>query len=100
MYSVELKNCNSILNGAISIEPNKLNVKYGINGTGKTTISKAMKLFNDTEKLQDLKSYFATEPASVSISPSLNNILVFDEDFVSNVVFKENEVIENSFECF
>ena len=100
MYSVELKNCNSILNGAISIEPNKLNVKYGINGTGKTTISKAMKFSKDTEKLQDLKSYFSTEPASVSISPSLNNILVFDEDFVSDVVFKENEVIENSFEVF
>lgn len=40
MYSVELNNCKSILNGAISIEPNTLNVKYGINGTGKTTISK------------------------------------------------------------
>lgn len=100
MYRVELKNCNSILNGEIAIEPNKLNVKYGINGTGKTTISKAMKLSNDAEKLQDLKSYFATEPASISIAPSLNSILVFDEDFVSKVVFRENEVIENSFEVF
>lgn len=100
MYRVELKNCNSILEGEIEIEPNKLNVKYGINGTGKTTIAKAMKLSNDTEKLQELKSYFAKDPASVLISPALNNILVFDEDFVSKVVFKENEVIENSFEVF
>ena len=100
MYKVELNNCNSILKGEIHIEANKLNVKYGINGTGKTTISKALKLADDIDKLQELKSYFSDDLATITISPSLNNILVFDEDFVNKVVFKENEVIENSFEVF
>ena len=36
MYSVSIHNCNNIREGYIGIEPNKLNIKYGINGTGKT----------------------------------------------------------------
>lgn len=42
MYHVEIKNCNNILNGNINVEKDKLNIKYGINGTGKTTIAKAI----------------------------------------------------------
>lgn len=100
MYQVKLKNCNSIAEGEIQIEPDKLNVKYGINGTGKTTIAKALKASEDNEELQELKSYFATDPANVSITPAFSKILVFDEEFVNQVVFKEDEVIENSFEVF
>lgn len=39
---IEIKNCNSIDYANISIKENTLNIKYGINGTGKTTISKAI----------------------------------------------------------
>jgi len=44
MYHVEVKNCNSILTGNIKVEEGKLNIKYGINGTGKTTIAKAIEV--------------------------------------------------------
>ena len=98
MYQIKLKNCNSIKEGKIQIEANKLNIKYGINGTGKTTIAKALKLHDND--LQELKSYFSSEPASVSIQPQFNKIIVFDEDFVNQIVFKEDEVIGNSFEVF
>ena len=100
MYHVEVKNCNSILNGNIKVEEGKLNIKYGINGTGKTTIAKAIKEANNPEKLQELKSYFAENPAGVTMNPSFEKVLVFNEEFVENVVFKEDEVIENSFEVF
>lgn len=100
MYNVSIKNCNSIANGEIRIEEGKLNIKYGINGTGKTTIAKALEYYNDNDKLQSLKSYFAEDPAQISITPTYNKVLVFNEDFVNQVVFKENEVIENSFEVF
>lgn len=43
MYNISIYNCNNIREGNIDIEPNKLNIKYGINGTGKTTIAKAIK---------------------------------------------------------
>lgn len=54
MYHVEVKNCNSILTGNIKVEEGKLNIKYGINGTGKTTIAKAIEVANNPEKLQEL----------------------------------------------
>lgn len=100
MYFVDIKNCNNITEGSIQIAKNKINIKYGINGTGKTTMSKAIKLSNDINALQELKTYASENDATVSVSPKLEHILVFDEKFVENVVFKEDEVIENSFEVF
>lgn len=100
MYHVEVKNCNSILTGNIKVEEGKLNIKYGINGTGKTTIAKAIEVADNPEKLQELKSYFAEDPASVTMNPPFEKVLVFNEEFVDKVVFKEDEVIENSFEVF
>ena len=41
---IVIKNCNNIVNGTIKIVKGCLNVKYGINGTGKSTIAKAIKL--------------------------------------------------------
>lgn len=88
------------MRGDIQIAKSKLNIKYGINGTGKTTISKAIASANDENGLQVLRSYSSEEKAYVSVLPQLHNILVFDEEFVNNVVFREDEVIENSFEVF
>lgn len=100
MYQIDIKYCNNIKSGSIQIEPNKLNIKYGINGTGKTTLAKAVQYSKDDKMLQTLKSYFADEDASVLVTPSFDNILVFDEQFVNQVVFKEDKVIENTFEIF
>ena len=50
---VIIKNCNSIDNASISILPNQLNIKYGINGTGKSSIAKAVEL---TVKNEDLSA--------------------------------------------
>lgn len=100
MYEVELKNCNNIRHGKIRLERNKLNIKYGINGTGKTTLSRAINYAGDDDQLQLLRSYTSVEPAQIEITPSCPNVMIFNEDFVNNVVFKEGEVIENSFEVF
>ena len=40
---VIIKDCNNIDNGDVAIVENTLNLKYGINGTGKSTIAKAFK---------------------------------------------------------
>mgnify|MGYP004623727143 FL=1 len=100
MYNIQIHNCNNIKNGTVRIEPNKLNIKYGINGTGKTTIANAIKYSVKEDKLQDLQSYYSTDKASIEVSPKFNKILVFNEEFINQVVFVEDEVIENSFEVF
>lgn len=54
---VEIKNCNNIEEGNIEIKDNSLNIKYAINGTGKTTIAKAIKNKILNEDLNTLKPF-------------------------------------------
>ena len=100
MYQIKIENCNNIAEGELTIEEGKLNILYGINGTGKTTIAKAIEFSKDPQKIEDLQSFFTDDPATVSISPDIGKILVFNEEFVRDIVFKEDEVIQNSFEVF
>ena len=100
MYHIKIENCNNIVEGELDIEDGKLNILYGINGTGKTTIAKAIEFSKEPQKIEELQSFFTENPASVSINPEIGKILVFNEDFVRNIVFKEDEVIQNSFEVF
>lgn len=100
MYQIKIENCNNIAEGELTIEDGKLNILYGINGTGKTTIAKAIEFSKEPQKIEELQSFFTENSASVSISPEIGKILVFNEDFVRDIVFKEDEVIQNSFEVF
>lgn len=93
MYHIKIENCNNIVEGELDIEDGKLNILYGINGTGKTTIAKAIEFSKEPQKIEELQSFFTENPASVSINPEIGKILVFNEDFVRNIVFKEDEVM-------
>lgn len=100
MYNVKIKNCNNVKEGTIQIEQGKLNIKYGINGTGKTTIAKALQYSLEGETLQGLQSYYSERPAEVEVEPAFHKVLVFNDEFVNQVVFIDNEVIEKPFEVF
>lgn len=41
---ITIENCNNISKGVISLEEEKLNIRYGMNGTGKSTLSTAIYL--------------------------------------------------------
>ena len=99
---VKINNCNNIKNGEVSIIRNKLNIKYGINGTGKSTISKALELISQAKPLDDLKPFDSLEDIlpSVNGGEQFETVSLFNEEFVKDVVFKEDEVIENAFDVF
>lgn len=99
MYTIELKNCGNIINGTITLEEAKLNIKHGINGTGKSTISKSLK-YKDNEKIEELRSFYSVGDPIVSVTPNIGEIITFDEEFVNQLVFVNNEVIDNSFDVF
>lgn len=114
LVKIKLENCNSILNGVISIEKNILNIKYAANGAGKSTIADAIKYFLEEKdmKLKALKSFGSEIDPKVTIcvvddngvercEPSIfSTIEIFNEDFVKDVVFKESEAITQSFDVF
>jgi energy-coupling factor transporter ATP-binding protein EcfA2 len=102
---VKIKNCNNIEEADICIESNKLNLKYAINGTGKSTIAQA--LYNSkTENMEELRSYKYLGDEEESHSPQItidtiiNKIAIFNENYVNTYAFQPNELVKNSFEIF
>lgn len=104
---INIKNCNNIASGNIKLTKGKLNIKYASNGTGKSTISKALEAFieNNEDKKNALIPFKylgeanAMKPEILGIE-DFNSIAVFNEKYVENYIFQPNELIENSFEIF
>jgi ABC-type Mn2+/Zn2+ transport system ATPase subunit len=100
-YYFELENCNNIREAKITIKKNELNIKYGINGTGKSTISKAIEIFaikGDVNK--ELHSFGCSEDSKVNCSCEINKVVVFNENYINTLVFDRDEVIKDSFNVF
>ncbi len=105
---VSIKNCNNIADSNITLAENKLNIKYAINGTGKSTIARAIAYsasHNETG-LKDLTPYSNIGSNDVGQLPSVTglpegiNVEIFDESYVNQYVFMEDELVKNSFDIF
>lgn len=94
---IKIKNCNNIVEGKLNIEENKLNIEYGLNGTGKSTIASAI---SSMENLSFLKPFGRDAEPEVTTSKKINNVVIFNTEFVNNVVFNNDSVIDNSFDVF
>ena len=101
-----IKNCNNIDKGTIQIAESKLNIKFGINGTGKSTIAKAIKYgVESPDKLNELTPFklrnSKTELKPEVIKPDeINSVFIFNEDYLNQFLYKQEELISNSFEIF
>lgn len=100
-----IKNCNNIDEGKITLEPNILNIRYGINGTGKSTITKAIKFgAEDPLQLSHLMPFKlidtnTTEP-EVTCPDIIKKVMIFNEEYLNQFLYKEDELIANSYEIF
>ncbi|MBJ8341042.1 AAA family ATPase [Antrihabitans sp. YC3-6] len=105
-FVIEIGNCNSILNATITLQRAGLNIKYGANGIGKSTIAEALSLHADgSSNLDQLVPFkFRGVPGSptpcVTGVDEIKKVLVFNEEYVSQFVFQREEVLKDSFEVF
>jgi len=103
---VTIRNCNSIGEGKISLKSGSLNIKYGPNGIGKSTIARALTLRTEGEgRLEELTpfKYRALKDGprpSVEGADSITSVMVFNDNYVEQFVFQRDEVLKNSFEIF
>jgi len=104
---VEIKNCNNIDEASIQIEVNRLNIKYAMNGVGKSTIARAIELqTRGNYSLRELIPFKHLESKDNLAKPTVNGIgdiqtvAIFNESYISQFAFKQDEVIANSFEIF
>lgn len=104
---VIIENCRSIDRASISIEPGKLNVKFAPNGTGKSSIAKA--LVSATEDSADpglvpfkwLKEGSAEKhPFTVNGMDEVASVEIFNEGYVQSVVFQQDSLFPGSFDAF
>lgn len=105
--NVVIENCRSIDNASISIEPGKLNVKFGPNGTGKSSIAKALvsavseSIGPDLVPFKWLKEGSAENHLfNVSGLDGITSVEVFDEEYVQSVVFQQDSLFPGSFDVF
>ena len=103
---IKIKNCNCISDAEIYLEENSLNIKYGSNGTGKSTVCKAIfaKANRSVERMNELRPYGIEEndeehQPDVSDIP-YSNVKVFDENYVNSYLFQDASFLENSFKVF
>ncbi|MCK5680959.1 AAA family ATPase [bacterium] len=106
--NIEISNCNNIDSTVITLSEKKLNIKFAPNGTGKSTIAKAIILGaeEDSSSLSELMPFKLRgsnpenkQPEIIGVE-NLNNVMCFNEEYVSQFVFKQDELLNNSFDIF
>jgi len=99
-YTIRIQNCNNITSGEVDICPNKLNILFGRNGTGKSTIARAIYLSSQGKPLTELAPYGSV---SNDVPPRIEgvesgSISIFDEQYVSQYVYQPDSLIKDAFE--
>lgn len=106
---IKIRNCNNLDNAEIEVTEGKVNVKYGPNGTGKTTIARAVALGSqvppaDLSGLLPFKyrgaNLLQEQKPFVSCSKHFTKIMLFNEEYVNNIVLRQDEVLKDSFNIF
>ena len=107
LLELKFKNCGSCESSTLMLKPHALNIKYGSNGVGKSTMARALKLQIGGEALQDLlpfkersKDPDSQAQPSVTGCESLATVMIFDEEYVEQFVFAPDELVQDSFDIF
>lgn len=105
-YQITIENCNSIDCARIRIKKGSLNIKFGPNGLGKSTIAKAIVSQARNDGSLAALVPFKNRGTGGGGQPKVKGIqdmgsaLVFDEAFVNQFAFQQDEVVKNSFDIF
>ena len=104
---LEISNCNNIDAGTISIEKNKLKIKYAMNGIGKSTIARAIELhlrgdgsIKELTPFKLLESGTKDQESKIAGLDDVKTIAIFNDDYINQFAFKQDEILTNSFEIF
>lgn len=105
---IDIKQCNNITSAKVSIEAGKLNIKFAPNGTGKSTISKAIQFASakDDQALAELLPFKFRGENPDNIKPEVvgvehfDSIMCFNEEYVNKFTFQPDELVSNSFDIF
>lgn len=100
-HIIEIKNCNNIREARISLLEGTLNIKFGYNGTGKSTISEAIRLKNEGKNFEGLIPFSDGESDENNI-PSVgelpyHKVKVFNDEYIRQYLFKKEGIFTDSY---
>ena len=101
--TIKIINCNCITEANISIQEGKLNIKYGPNGTGKSSISEAIYAASqgNADRLMKLKPYSAKEGENPAVKGlNFKKVRVFDEKYIQGYLLDGDTFFDDSFQVF
>lgn len=106
--NIIIRNCKNIDYGTVTIEEGKLNIKYAINGTGKSTIAQVIDCVASDGDIGDFIPYkykhenpIEEEHAPYAeLSDTVTKVAIFNEVYVQQYIFQSSELIADSFEVF
>ena len=97
---LHFENIGGIIKSDIAIDEGVLNIKYGHNGIGKSTLVKAIKHFlgNDGD-VYSLKPLAAdTDPVCITTwSKRYDDVLIYDTNYFK-MLFSSDDVLNNTYE--
>lgn len=99
---IELENVGTIKRGTITFDDGKVNIIYGSNGIGKTTIVNAIQakligLFNGTSN-SFAPLFDKNAQPKIDLKQSLfSNILIFNRDYVDSYLYNSDDIANNSY---
>lgn len=102
---IEIRHCNNIERARITLTADKLNIKFAPNGTGKSTLSRAITCAarDDTQGLQALMPFRLRGENPDNTGPSvigadgIGGVMCFNEEYVGQFTFQQDELISDSF---
>lgn len=107
MFDVTLWNCRNFSEAKLSIEPNKLNIKFAPNGTGKSSVAAGIRYaITGEQKLGESIVPFNSRargeesPFESEGLDAFKSVEVFDETFVNSVVYLPDGLFASSFDVF
>ena len=106
--NIIIRNCKNIDSGTVTIEEGKLNIKYAINGTGKSTIAQVIDYVICNGDMGDFTPYKYKHENPIEeehvphaeLSNAVTKVAIFNEAYVQQYIFQASELIADSFEVF
>ena len=100
-FTIELKNVGCIKEGKVTVHENQLNIKFGPNGIGKTTIIKALRhKINGEQDLKRVITSFSNpeiEP-SCEITKEIKNLAVYDKAYFDKLFTKREDLLNDTYQ--
>lgn len=96
---VKIKNLGILDEGLLDVKENVLNIKYGLNGIGKSTVARALKIANVNGDLTNMAKYGTGIIPTVQMSQSFDDVAIFNDEYIEEYLFKE-DLANNSYEIF